>query len=72
MGNYSWIDEIDLTNLSISWADLDIENKSVSISNLVKPVLNKSLPSTARIEELVWNCIVGMVGRLTWQVNYLY
>lgn len=59
MGNYSWIDEIDLTNLSISWADLDIENKSVSISNLVKPVLNKSLPSTARIEELVWNCIVG-------------
>lgn len=59
MGNYSWIDETDMTNLSISWEELDIENKSVLISNLVKPVLNKSLPSTARIEELVWNCVVG-------------
>tara|TARA_B100001109_G_scaffold249056_1_gene240534 strand:- start:44 stop:904 length:861 start_codon:yes stop_codon:yes gene_type:complete len=59
MENYSWIDETALTNLSISWDELDIENKSVLISNLVKPVLNKSLPSTARIEELVWNCVVG-------------
>ncbi len=59
MGNYSWIDETALINLSISWDELDIENKSVSISNLIKPVLNKSLPSTARIEELVWNCVVG-------------
>ena len=59
MENYSWIDQTALTNLSISWNELDIENKSVLISNLVKPVLNKSLPSTARIEELMWNCIVG-------------
>ena len=59
MGNYSWIDETALTDLSISWDELDIEGKSISISNLIKPVLNKSLPSTARIEELVWNCVIG-------------
>ena len=59
MENYSWINETDLNQLSISWEGLDIESKSVLISNLIKPVLNKSLPSTARIEELVWNCVVG-------------
>jgi hypothetical protein len=57
--NYSWINENELSQLSTSWGKLDFEAKSISISNLVKPILRNSLPSTARIEELVWHCIVG-------------
>ena len=59
MESYNWLNKKDLNSLSLSWDELDFESKSVSISNLIKPILSTSLPSTARVEELTWNCIVG-------------
>lgn len=59
MGAYDWLNQNDLKKLSSSWNTLDFEEKSLKLSNLVKPILNKSLPSSARVEELVWNCIIA-------------
>ena len=52
---------------------MDFEEKSLKLSNLVKPILNKSLPSSARVEELVWNCIIaeGWKTDLAGQLSFL-
>ena len=65
--------EKDLKKLSNSWDRMDYEDKSIKLSNLVKPILDKSLPSSARIEELVWNCIIakGWKTDLAGQLSFL-
>jgi len=73
--NFSWIDISYLKSLSSSWSDMDIDMKEESLSLLAKPVLTKNLPSTARVEEIIWNCIVApgwqtdMVGQLNFQID---
>ncbi|MBT3641587.1 MAG: hypothetical protein HOJ64_00940 [Euryarchaeota archaeon] len=73
--NFNWIDVSYLKSLSSSWFDMNIAMKEESLSLLAKPVLTKNLPSTARVEEIIWNCIVApgwetdMVGQLNYQID---
>lgn len=71
--NFNWIDMSFLKSLSSSWDDMDIAMKEESLSLLAKPVLTKNLPSTARVEEIIWNCIVapGWETDMVGQLNYL-
>jgi len=73
IASYDWLNEKDLKKLSNSWDRMDYEDKSIKLSNLVKPILDKSLPSSARIEELVWNCIIakGWKTDLAGQLSFL-
>ena len=54
---------------------MNIAVKEESLSLVAKPVLTKNLPSTARVEEIIWNCIVApgwetdMVGQLNYQID---
>jgi len=54
-----WLNNTHLNDITALWANLDIESKAELLSNLVKPILPQTLPSTARVEELIWNCIIG-------------
>jgi hypothetical protein len=69
------VTEVKNPNLkNFNWIDVSYL-KSLSSSLLAKPVLTKNLPSTARVEEIIWNCIVApgwetdMVGQLNYQID---
>ncbi len=59
LDNLSWINKEYFNKIQSSWSELNIESKEQSISLLALQVLSKNQPSTARIEESIWNCIVG-------------
>ncbi|HJM18378.1 MAG TPA: hypothetical protein QF703_02485 [Candidatus Thalassarchaeaceae archaeon] len=59
LGNYPWMDEAHYRKIIDGWNDMDLEEKEQTISSSVKAVLSSSTPSTSRLEELVWHCVLG-------------
>ena len=57
--NYPWLDPGVLNDVSENWASMNKEEREQSMSFLANPTLLTSHPSTPRVEELLWHCIVG-------------
>lgn len=55
----SWIDQNALDAVASRWATLDLEGRARALSHLMRPALPRSTPSTARLEEIGWHCVLG-------------
>ena len=55
----TWIDPAALDAVSSRWPSLDMEGRARALSHLMRPALSRSTPSTARLEEIGWHCILG-------------
>ena len=71
VSEYEWIDENTLNAISSRWISLDLEGKARVLSNLVRGSLIRSKPSTSRLEEIVWHCVLapGWSTDLTGQIS---
>ena len=54
------IDPVALNAVRDRWGKLDLEGRAQSLSHLLKPLLDRELPSTARLEELGWHRIMAV------------
>tara|TARA_B100001996_G_scaffold354976_1_gene317277 strand:+ start:1482 stop:2327 length:846 start_codon:yes stop_codon:yes gene_type:complete len=52
------IDSSKLNNLKNRWNEIDLEEQSSSLSEIVKPLLKSSM-GVARLEELIWHRIIA-------------
>ena len=57
--NYGWIKPGVLERESNNWDSFDIRQREKSMDSLVKSALESNNPPTARLEELLWHCILG-------------
>ena len=55
----TWIDPAALDAVTSRWPSLDMEGRARALSHLMRPALSRSTPSTARLEELGWHCVLG-------------
>ena len=55
----TWIDPAALDAVTSRWPSLDMEGRARSLSHLMRPALSRSTPSTARLEEMGWHCVLG-------------
>ena len=53
------IDKYGLEALRLRWPALDLEGRARAISHLIRPALQATLPSTARLEELGWHRLLA-------------
>ena len=56
---HNWIDPTALDAITSRWPTLDVEGRARALSHLVKPSLARSTPSTARLEEIIWHCVLS-------------
>ena len=54
-----FIDSENLQEISARWDSMGEEGRARSISHMCRKVLHKKIPSTSRLEEIVWNCIMA-------------
>ena len=55
----AWIDPAALDAVTSRWPSLDMEGRARALSHLMRPALSRSTPSTARLEEIGWHCVMG-------------
>jgi len=55
----NWIDPEALDAVTSRWPSLDLEGRARALSHLMRPALSRSTPSTARLEEIGWHCVLG-------------
>ena len=55
----TWIDPAALDAITSRWPSLDMEGRARALSHLMRPALSRSTPSTARLEEMGWHCVLG-------------
>ena len=55
----TWIDPTALDAVASRWPSLDKEGRARALSHLMRPALSRSTPSTARLEEIGWHCVLG-------------
>ena len=58
----TWIDPAALDAVTSRWPSLDMEGRARALSHLMRPALSRSTPSTARLEEIGWHCVLGPGG----------
>ena len=56
----TWIDPAALDAVTSRWPSLDMEGRARALSHLMRPALSRSTPSTARLEEIGWHCVLGL------------
>tara|TARA_S200000501_G_scaffold174378_1_gene164110 strand:- start:1618 stop:2478 length:861 start_codon:yes stop_codon:yes gene_type:complete len=54
-----FIDENLLIGISDRWGSMGEEGRARSLSHLCRGALDSASPSTSRLEEIVWNCILA-------------
>ena len=54
-----FIDENSLIDISDRWGSMGVEGRARSLSHLCRGALDSTSPSTSRLEEIVWNCILA-------------
>ena len=59
LGILSWIEGTQLRGASDVWHTSDLEKREQIMGDLVKPILHSKAPSTTRLEELLWHCIIA-------------
>jgi len=57
--NYSWLERSEIEEATRKWENSELEDREMVMGNLVRPVINSKLPSTAMVEELLWHCVIG-------------
>jgi|TARA_Y100001970_G_scaffold232695_1_gene289753 hypothetical protein len=57
--NYPWLERSELEEANSKWGNSELENRERIMEKLVRPILNRNSPSTARTEELLWHCVIG-------------
>ena len=57
--NLDFIDSEKLREISSRWDSMGNEGRARSISHLCREVLQSTNPSTSRLEEIVWGCIMA-------------
>ena len=60
IGNYEWVEEGELARITKKWNSSDINQKEMAMDSLAEPALVRNIPTTARLEELIWHCIIGV------------
>jgi hypothetical protein len=59
VSDYDWIDTNALDAISSRWVTLDMEGRARALSHLIRSSLIRSTPSTSRLEEIVWHCVMA-------------
>lgn len=54
-----FIDENSLIDISGRWGSMGEEGRARTLSHLCRGALDSTSPSTSRLEEIVWNCILA-------------
>ncbi len=57
--NYEWLEPGVIAGLSNEWGSFDLEKRAESMDSLAEPAILRKSPSTARLEELLWHCILA-------------
>jgi len=57
--NFPWLKSDEIDGASNEWEMSDIRNRETIMGALVKPILHSKSPSTSRVEELLWHCVLG-------------
>ena len=57
--NYPWLEPSEMEEATREWGNSELENREKIMERLVRPVLHSRLPSTSRLEELLWHCVLG-------------
>jgi len=57
--NLDFIDSEKLREISSRWYSMGNEGRARTISHLVRGALQSTTPSTSRLEEIVWSCIMA-------------
>tara|TARA_B100000029_G_C17405771_1_gene898823 strand:- start:205 stop:1059 length:855 start_codon:yes stop_codon:yes gene_type:complete len=74
--NYEWLEPGAIANISNEWESLDLEKRAESMDSLAEPAILRNVPSTARLEELLWHCILApewksdLASQITRASNY--
>ena len=58
-GNYPWIEDAELWRVTDLWKDSNLEERERIMGDLAMPIFNSKVPSTSRVEELLWHCVVA-------------
>ena len=59
MDGLDFIDENSLIDVSGRWGSMGEEGRARTLSHLCRGALDSTSPSTSRLEEIVWNCILA-------------
>ena len=57
--NYPWLSQGDIEDASRDWESMGQGQREEVMDRLALPSMSSNHPSTSRIEELLWHCIVG-------------
>ena len=58
-GNYPWIEDAELWRMTDIWQSSDLEKRERIMGELAMPIFNSTIPSTTRVEELLWHCVIA-------------
>ena len=58
-GNYPWIEDAELWRMTDIWQSSDLEKRERIMGELAMPIFNSKVPSTTRVEELLWHCVIA-------------
>ena len=57
--NYPWIEEAELWRMTDLWQTSNLEKRERIMGELAMPIFNSTIPSTTRVEELLWHCVIA-------------
>ena len=57
--NYPWIEGTELWRATDLWQTSNLEKRERIMGELAMPIFNSKAPSTTRVEELLWHCIIA-------------
>ena len=58
-GNYPWISHTELRRATNLWPNSNLEKRERIMGKLAMPIFNSRSPSTTRVEELLWHCVIA-------------
>ena len=59
LGNYPWLEKSKFSEISKGWNSMNLQERQKTLFVLIRDCLQMSTPSTSRLEELVWHCVIG-------------
>ena len=59
LGNYPWLEKSKFSEISKGWNSMNLQEREKTLFVLIRDSLQMSTPSTSRLEELVWHCVIG-------------
>ena len=58
-GNYPWIEDTELCRVTDLWQTSNLDKRERLMGELAMPIFKSKVPSTTRVEELLWHCIIA-------------